>query len=384
MPNQKTWNWQREDWPEFRYDASKLEAFEADFLRQSGVFSGAVKHVGDEDRQQLTVELICDEALKTSEIEGEILNRDSLQSSIRRNFGLTSDDRKIPPAEQGIARMMVDLYRHFDAPLTDELLFRWHDMLMSGRRDLKDIGRYRRDENAMRVVSGPLHAPKVHFEAAPSQSLPKEMKRFIQWFNHTAPRGKAPLRVLTRAGIAHLYFVCIHPFEDGNGRIGRAVAEKAVSQVLGQPTLIALSHTIHSKRKTYYDMLERGNKRNEITEWLVYFAKTVLEAQEYAQRMLDFLIAKTRFFDRFRGEFNERQEKVIVRMSREGPNGFKGGLSAENYIRITGTSRATATRDLQDLVDKQALIRTGLLKSTRYYLNIELKGGATAESKSRS
>jgi Fic family protein len=140
MPNPKIWNWQQEDWPEFRYDASKLEAFEAEFLRQSGVFSGAVRHVGDEDRQQLTIELISDEALKTSEIEGEFLNRDSLQSSIRRNFGLASDNRKIPPAEQGISQMMVDLYRHFDAPLTDKLLFHWHEMLMNGRRDVKDVG----------------------------------------------------------------------------------------------------------------------------------------------------------------------------------------------------------------------------------------------------
>jgi Fic family protein len=377
MPNHKIWNWQQADWPAFRYDPSKLEAFEAAFLRQSGVFSGAVRHVGDEDRQQLTVELISDEALKTSEIEGEFLNRDSLQSSIRRNFGLASDNRKIPPAEQGISQMMVDFYRHFDAPLTDELLFHWHQMLMNGRRDMKDVGRYRTDDSPMQVVSGPLHAPKVHFEAPPSTSLPKEMKRFNQWFNHTAPKGKAPLRILTRAGIAHLYFVSIHPFEDGNGRIGRAIAEKAVSQGLGQASLIALSHTINSKRKAYYDMLEHSNRRNEITDWLVYFAKTVLDAQDYSQRMLDFLIAKTKYFDRFRGRFNERQEKVIARMFREGPTGFKDGLSAENYIRITETSRATATRDLQDLVDKQALIRTGSLKSTRYHLPIELHDGVT-------
>jgi len=377
MPNHKIWNWQREDWPEFRYDASKLEAFEAEFLHQSGVFSGAVRHVGDEDRQQFTVELISDEALKTSEIEGEILNRESLQSSIRRNFGLAFDNRKIPPAEHGISQMMVDLYRHFDAPLTNKLLFRWHEMLMNGRRDVKDFGRYRKDESPMQVVSGPLHEPKVHFEGPPPHSLPKEMKRFVQWFEHTAPKAKAPLRVLTRAGIAHLYYVSIHPFEDGNGRIGRAIAEKAVSQGLGQASLIALSHTINSKRKAYYGMLERSNKRNEITEWLAYFAKTVLEAQEYSQRMLDFLIAKTKFFDRFRGQFNERQEKVIARMFREGPNGFKGGLSAENYIRITGTSRATATRDLQDMVERQALTRTGSLKSTRYHPPIELDNGVT-------
>lgn len=370
MPHKTAWNWQQKDWPSFRYDSDKLNALEAEFLRQSGVFIGAVKHVTEDDRQQLTVELISDEAFNTSEIEGEILNRDSLQSSIRRNFGLATDNRKIPPAEQGIAQMMVELYRQYDSPLSDPLLFHWHQMLMKGSHDIEDIGRYRTHESAMQVVSGAIHAPKVHFEAPPSKSIPKEMKRFIQWFARTAPNGKSPLPILTRAGIAHLYFVCIHPFEDGNGRIGRALVEKAISEGLGQPTLLALSQTINRARKRYYEMLEASNKHNEITAWLLYFGKTVIEAQAQAQHMVDFLIAKTKFYDRLRGQLNERQEKAIARMMREGPDGFKGGLSADNYIRITETSRATATRDLQDLVEKNALVRVGSLKSTRYHLNI--------------
>ncbi len=370
MSRKNQWNWQQEDWPEFRFDSSALEPLEAQFLRQSGEFVGAIRHVGDDDKQQLTIQLLSDEALNTSEIEGEILNRDSLQSSIRRNFGLITDNRRIPPAEQGIAQMMVELYRQFDTPLSRDLLFHWHGMLMNGKRDLRDIGRYRTDENAMQVVSGPLHAPKVHFEAPPSKSVPEEMMCFEQWFTRTAPTGKSPLPILTRAGIAHLYFVCIHPFEDGNGRIGRAIAEKSVSEGLGQPTLIAISQTINRARKSYYQMLEASNRQNEITEWLVYFAKTILDAQSQAQSMVDFIIAKTKFYDRLRGQFNERQDKAIARMMREGPEGFKGGLSAENFIRITGTSRATATRDLHDLVEKKALIRLGSLKGTRYHLYI--------------
>ncbi|MBX7210406.1 MAG: Fic family protein [Verrucomicrobiaceae bacterium] len=373
MPTEITWNWQQKDWPIFRYDATKLAPLEAEFLRQAGMFSGAIKHVENDDQQQLIVELISDEAFHTSEIEGEILNRDSLQSSIRRNFGLTTDNRKIPPAEHGIAQMMVELYRKFDTPLSHELLFHWHEMLMNGRRDLIDIGRYRTDEHAMQVVSGRLDSPKVHFEAPPSKVVSKEMNHFIQWFSRTAPDGDSPLPILTRAGVAHLYFVCIHPFEDGNGRIGRAIAEKTISEGLRQPTLISLSLTINRGRKAYYEMLEGSNKQNEITEWLVYFAKTILDAQSHAQQMLDFLIAKTKFYDRIRGQLNERQDKVIARMMREGPQGFEGGMSAEKYIRLTGTSRATATRDLQDLVEKKALVQTGTLKSTRYHLNIELK-----------
>ncbi len=370
MPWKTIWNWQQTDWPQFHCDSARLAALEADFLCQSGVFVGTVKHVADDDKTQLTIEIISDEAFNTSDIEGEILNRESLQSSIRRNFGLTTDQRKVPPAEQGISQMMVEMHRNFDVPLTDKLLFHWHELLMNGRRDLKDIGRWRRSEAAMQVVSGPIHEPKVYYEAPPSSAMKHEMTRFIRWFAATAPNGKTPLPVLTRAGIAHLWFVCIHPFEDGNGRIGRAIAEKVISEGLGHATLIALSHVINRGRRHYYDALERNNKLNEITDWLVYFAKTIIEAQTQAQGMVDFLIAKTKFYDRFRGQFNERQDKVIARMLREGPDGFKGGLSAEKYIRITGASRATTTRDLHELTEKGALTRTGSLKSTRYHLAI--------------
>jgi Fic family protein len=372
MPHMKRWNWEQADWPNFSHDAAKLVPLEHQFLHQAGILTGAIKHIGTEDRNALTIQLISNEALKTSEIEGEILNRESLQSSIRRNFGLATDDRKTSPAEQGIAEMMADLYHHFATPLTDESLFGWHGMLMQGRRDMKEIGAYRTDETAMQVVSGAIHAPKVHFEAPPAKALAKEMKRFIAWFNETAPDGKQPLPPLTRAGIAHLYFVSIHPFEDGNGRIGRAISEKALSQALKQPTLIALSQVINSRRKAYYDWLEKSNRRNEITGWLSYFAETILEGQVFTQKMIDLLITKAKFFDRFKEQLNLRQEKVISRMFREEPEGFKGGLSAENYIHIAKTSRATATRDLQDLVQINALKRTGNLKSTRYYLNLNL------------
>ena len=368
MNNRPLWNWQQADWPEFRFERSKLDALEAEFLRQSGVFSGCIRHIAEGDREQITVDLISEEALNTSEIEGEILNRDSLQSSIRRNFGLTTDNRMIPPAEQGIAQMMVELYREFDAPMCDSLLFRWHESLMNGRRDLATVGGYRTGSSPMQVVSGPLHDPKIHFEAPPSAAIQAEMERFMKWFTRTSPGSEVPLSILTRAGIAHLYFVSIHPFEDGNGRIGRAISEKAISEGLGHAPLIALSLSINRGRKTYYELLEHSNKGNEITAWLVYFAQTVLDAQAHSQELVEFLIAKTKFYDRLRGQFNQRQDRVIARMMREGPGGFKGGLSAENYIRLTGTSRATATRDLHDLVEKKALLRTGSLKGTRYHL----------------
>lgn len=369
-----TWNWQQKEWPEFAYDPAPLKELEGRFLHESGLLLGAYAHFNESDKMELAVDLISNEALKSSEIEGEMLDRDSLQSSIRRNFGLPTDHRRIPPAEQGMAEMMLNLYHDFARPLTHETLFDWHARLMSGRRDLNDIGCYRTSEEPMQVVSGTIYDPKIHFEAPLSEAVPREMDRFIRWFNDSAPGGSSPLPALTRAGIAHLYFVSIHPFEDGNGRIARALSGKALAQSLKQPTLIALSQVIEKHKKDYYAQLNQHNHSLHITSWLRYFAETILVANDYSQRLIDFLLAKTKLYDRIRGKLNERQEKVLNRMFQEGLEGFKGGLSAENYISITGISRATATRDLQHLLDIGALTRTGALKSTRYWLNLNEQG----------
>jgi Fic family protein len=361
-----TWNWQKPDWPHFAWDATRVATAEAQFLLEAGEFVGTVKHLGMDDREQLTVEAMSTEALTTSEIEGDLLDRASVQSSVRQQLGLAADNRRVRPAEQGIAEMMVDLYRRFAQPLADEMLFEWHKMLVPGRQDLKDIGRYRTGEEAMQVASGATHAPKVHFEAPPSSAVPREMKGFVAWFNRTAPDGGEPLPNLTRAGITHLYFVSIHPFEDGNGRLARAIAEKALAQGLRQPTLILLATTILARRKAYYDALEAANKNNEITAWLSWFAATAIEAQRRTIARVEFLIDKTRLLDRLRGQLNDRQENALLRMLREGPEGFKGGLSAGNYATITGASPATTTRDLADLVAKGALIRAGERRHARY------------------
>jgi Fic family protein len=365
-----TWNWQRPGWPNFSWNRARLRKAEEHFLVGAGVFAGTVKHLGLMDREQLTVEAIGAEAVTTSEIEGEILDRASVQSSIRAQFGLETDNRRVKPAEQGIAEMMVDLYRSFAEPLSEESLFAWHRMLVKGRGDLRDIGRYRTDDEAMQVVSGAIHAPRVHFEAPPSSRMPKEMARFVKWFNRTAPTGVEPLPALTRAGIAHLYFESIHPFEDGNGRIGRALSEKALGQCLGQPTLTALAATILIRRRAYYEALEAANRDNEVTPWLAWFAGVAIEAQRRTEARVEFLIDKTRLLDRLRGQLNERQEKALLRMLREGPEGFKGGLSAGNYATITGASPATATRDLADMVAKGALTRAGERRYARYIVGV--------------
>lgn len=366
-----TWNWEQPDWPNFAYDSRVLEPLEKQFLLQSGEFVGACKHMGSDDQETLKIELISEEAVKTSEIEGEILNRDSVQSSLRQQLGLGAEAPGVKPAERGISKMMVDLYQNFAAPLTSKTMFDWHAMLFEGDREIKVIGGYRTHADAMQVVSGPIHKRTVHFEAPPSARVPDEMKHFIAWFNDTAPNGETPSPALERAALVHLYFVCIHPFEDGNGRIARALAEKSLAQNLGQPSLIALAYTIERKRKDYYAALERNNKDLAITGWMKYFADTILEAQNNTMSRVDFYVAKAKFYEKLRDKLNERQTKVIARLLREGIDGFKGGLSAENYINISKTSRATATRDLQDLVEKGALTKTGELRHTRYFLNLE-------------
>lgn len=367
------WNWQLPAWPRFTWDASRLAKAEERFLLRGGMLLGSVTHLDSGDRDLLLVEAMSEEAVTTSEIEGEILNRDSVQSSIRRQLGLQSDRRKILPAEQGIGEVMVDLYQRFEKPLREDDLLGWHRMICQGRTDLRDLGRYRIHPEPMQIVSGPSFKSKVHFEAPPSKRVAKEMAGFIRWFNQTAPTSNGALPAITRAGIAHLYFECIHPFEDGNGRVGRAISEKALAQGIGQPSLTALAATILARRSAYYKALEEANRRIEITDWLAWFAGLCLEAQERTHSHVGFIIDKARLLERHQSDLSERQQKVLLRMLREGPDGFKGGLSAGNYAAIAGVAPATATRDLADFVERGILTRTGQVRHTRYHLPIPLR-----------
>ncbi len=223
----------------------------------------------------------------------------------------------------------------------------------------------------MQVVSGPIGKQKVHFEAPPSERMTKEMKRFITWFNETGPGGAKEIKKpAVRSAIAHIYFETIHPFEDGNGRIGRAISEKALSQGVRRPILLSLSRTIEAGRNAYYDALKAAQRSNEVTPWINYFVNVILDAQINTEEQIDFTLKKTKLFDRFHDQLNERQLRVVQRMLEEGPAGFEGGMSAKKYIAITRTSKATATRDLQDMVEKGALITSGGGRNTRYQVNL--------------
>lgn len=366
------WNWQRPEWPRFSYDSDQISKKERQFLLDLGGSAAFFKNLDKEDRDQFVVEILSQEGAESSKIEGEVLDRESLQSSIKRHFGLHADTRSRSESkkESGMAQLLCDVYESYQQPLTHEMLWQWHFMLFKDQSQIDDSGKYRTHIEPMQIVSRRYDRPKVFFEAPPSVQVPHEMSLFVDWFNSTQEAES----VLGRAAIAHIYFESIHPFEDGNGRIGRALVEKVLSQGVGKPVLIAVSKILEQRKKEYYAALERCNHILEVDDWVEFFSDAIIQAEKDSIRLLNFLIEKSKMFAGLSGQLNLRQEKALLRIFEEGPCGFKGGLSAENYIVITKTSRATATRDLADLVIKGALVKTGELRHTRYWLKITPKG----------
>jgi len=364
------YNWQQSDWPNFRYDLKDIEDVLFTFAERAGRVEGLLEGLPEDTKTEAMIDIMVAEAIKTSEIEGEYLSREDVMSSIRNNLGLGNVPQPHDKRAEGMGELMIDIRKTYAEDLTKEKLFSWHCMIMRGSKRIK-AGKWRAHKEPMQVISGPIGKEKVHFEAPPSSQVAKEMKGFIKWFNETSPGKKAEIKIPNvRSAITHLYFETIHPFEDGNGRIGRALSEKTLSQGIGRPILLSLSKTIEANKKEYYDALKEGQRSNEITPWINYFTKTTLAAQIQVEEEIEFTLRKTKLFDRFKDELNERQLKVIKRMLDEGTKGFTGGMSTKNYISITQTSKATATRDLQDLVDKGVFIPSGAGRNTRYAINM--------------
>jgi len=367
----KGWIWEQKNWPNFNYDADIFVPLETEFIKGAGVNIGIVSHLSHEQQSVAKVELLSGMAMDTSEIEGEVLDRDSVQASVRKQLGLEVEPRRSNPVDAGIAEMTVKVFETYQEPLTATSLGDWHSMVMRNRSGISEVGRYRTHSEPMLIVSGPDYNQKTHYEAPPSSRVQKEMALFLKWFEESAPGGSLFVGPIVRAGLAHIWFESIHPFEDGNGRIGRAIAEKALAQGVGSPTINSLSFVMLQQRKQYYAALAKVNKNLHIQDWIIWFADMTLAAQKHSRESVMFLIKKTQILDEISGRINTRQEKVVVRLFAVGPKGFVGGLSAANYRSITGASTASVTRDLADLVSKEILIRKGDRKSARYYLRLE-------------
>jgi len=369
----KKYNWQQNDWTYFKFSLDGAEGDLFLFSEKVGRVSGILEGLPEGTKQDVIVDIIVAEAIKTSAIEGEYPNRRDVLSSVRKNLGLHHGPGRIKDKNAaGLGELMIDVRKTFKEPLTEAKLFAWHRMLLGESKNL-EVGRWRTHKEPMQIISGAMGKEKVHYEAPPSGKVPGEMKKFIRWFNDTAPGGKSEIkRAPVRSAIAHLYFETIHPFEDGNGRVGRAIAEKALSQTIGRPVILSLSKTIEAKKDNYYAALEKAQRSNEITSWIAYFVKTALAAQREAETQIEFTLKKTKFFDRFNGQLNDRQHTVIKRMLEEGTKGFEGGMNAKKYIGITKTSKATATRDMQQLLEIGAFVLSGKAggRSTSYQVNI--------------
>ncbi|MEB2783288.1 Fic family protein [Algoriphagus persicinus] len=367
-----SYNWEQSDWPNFTYEEGKSGKILHDFLMKSGQISGVLTGLSEGNQTELLLDMMGMEAIKTSEIEGEFLSRPDVMSTIKKNLGIHEEQPLLVKDQRakGIAKLMIKVRTDFTQELTEEVLFEWYEILMEGNRYVR-TAQWRADTAPMQVVSGSIGKETIHFEAPPSAEVPAEMGSFISWFNKTAPGNSEEINnPLIRSAITHLYFESIHPFEDGNGRIGRALAEKALHQGLGHAALISLSETIEAKKNEYYDALKNGQSSNEISEWLDYFAETVYHAQLSAEQLINFTLQKVKFFDRFANVLNERQTKATNRMLAEGQAGFEGGMTAKKYIAITKASKATATRDLQGLTELGIFLPQGGGRSVSYELLI--------------
>lgn len=357
----------------FFYDLSAIEKQLYTFSEKTGLITGMLKALPDETQMDAIVAVMVAEAIKTSEIEGEFLSRRDVMSSIKNDLGLNPEKEKIVDRRsKGIGQLMVSVRETYHEELTATQLFLWHTMLLGHDRNI-NAGVWRTHTEPMQIVLGSMGKLKVHYEAPPSGKMTNEMDAFIKWFNNTAPGGRDEITSApVRCAIAHLYFESIHPFEDGNGRIGRAIAEKALSQGIARPALLSLSRVIDFKKNDYYGALQAAQRQLNITDWIIYFVGVVLAAQQHAEDQIDFVLQKTKFFDKYKDQLTDRQVKVIKRVLEEGPKGFNGGLNATKYGSIANVAKATATRDLQLLLEKGILIPLGDGggRSTRYQLNL--------------
>ena len=364
-----SYNWQLPGWPNFSYNLEEVQLIILKFAKETGEINGILQALPEEMQLENLLQLMLSEAIKTSEIEGEYLSREDVMSSIRNNLGLNESPVTIKDQQAAdIGRLILEVRRSYHEPLSVIMLKYWHQLLMQNAKKIS-AGEWRAGTQAMLVVSGAYGKEIVHYEAPPSIQVANEMLRFVDWFNSVEfGWGGDVAEAVLRAAIGHIYFESIHPFEDGNGRIGRAIAEKALSFSLGRPVMLSLSKAIEKDRNRYYAELKKAQAGLEITGWINYFASIILEAQQDAKIMVQFTLKKTLFYDRYKSQLNERQLKVINKMLASGADGFEGGITAAKYMRIAKISKATATRDLQYLHEIGVLLQEGLGRSVRYQL----------------
>jgi Fic family protein len=355
-------------WPALTWDAKRLQARLAAVRLRQGKLLGRMEALGFQHRAEAVLETLTEDVLKSSEIEGEILDKPQVRSSIARRLGM--DIGAVAPADrnvEGVVEMMLDATQRYGEPLTDERLFAWHAALFpTGRSGMSKIivGAWRdASSGPMRVVSGPIGRETVHYQAPEAGRLADEMRAFLTWFNDAAPTDP-----ILKAAVAHLWFVTVHPFDDGNGRIARAIADMALARSEDSPQrFYSLSGQIRIERNAYYDILEATQKGElDVTGWLEWFLACLDRAFDGAESILAHVLRKARFWESVAGQaLNPRQTLVINRLL----DGFEGKLTTSKWAKLTKTSNDTALRDIDDLVRRRILARQpGGGRSTSYAL----------------
>lgn len=349
--------YERPDWPEFKWDTDEILTLLIDVRNLQGRVLGRMGTLGFELKDQANLAILTQDVLRSSEIEGELLNPGQVRSSIIRQLGLDISTGIVPSERNvdGVVEMMIDAAVNFNKPLTRQRLFSWHNALFptgySGIQKLL-VGKWRDDSRGpMQVVSGPIGREKIHYQAPSSGCLEKEMKKFLEWFNNDQD-----FDLVIKAALAHLWFVTIHPFEDGNGRIARALADMILARSDGQPQrFYSMSSQIRNERKQYYDILEQTQKGgSDITEWLQWFLYCLQDALESTNVILKKVLQKYEFWAGNSSRIeNERQRKVLNKLL----DGFDGKLTSSKWAKITKCSPDTALRDINDLIDKKILYK---------------------------
>lgn len=367
------WIWQHPDWPQFHWQAERLAPLLRDCTQAQGRLLGMAGAAGGKFAAQGELDTLLQNIVTSSAIEGETLNVGSVRSSLARRLGLEAEgNERTSPRSEGLAELMLDATRHFQQPLSLERLLQWHRLLFpEPEHDLLPrrirVGALRGDE-PMQVVSGRIDRPTVHFEAPPRSGLEQQLGAFLAWFE--ASRSDTDLDPLLRAGIAHFWFVTLHPFDDGNGRLTRAITDLALAQAEQQALrFYAMSASILDDRRGYYRILESSQQATpDITAWLEWFLHTLLRSLQQALTRIERVLAKARFWQRHREQaLSAEQIKVLNRLLDGGERGFEDGISAAQYQAVAKVSKATATRHLADLLEKGCLVRLpGGGRSTRY------------------
>jgi Fic family protein len=371
------YNWQQQNWPKFTFNTSELEPIVQKYQQNAYSLLGRLAQLNLEFQQEAHILLIVEEAINSSEIEGENLNREEVRSSVARFLGLNVESSTTPHLkEEGIAALLINVRESLNQPLSKNKLCYWHKLLLQEEdNSRKPIlkGDYRNE--TVDVIKDDLYGNVEVVFKAPGSSrdeVAKEMQQFFDWYNSSVltNTNESKLSGPVRAAVAHLWFVSIHPFEDGNGRIGRAIAEHALYQDFESPPLFSLSATINSNRKQYYQELQGTNTSLNISNWVNWFVNITHDAQISAAKKVDFILEKSKFWEKHQQtKLNDRQNKALLKMFASGPEGFiTDGISNEKYRAITACSLATATRDLKNLIEKDVLTVEGSGKRNIRYL----------------